>query len=316
MSDALASSLEETLAEIDQGKPVVEFRDVHLSFAGVKAINGGDFTVGAKELFAIIGPNGAGKTSIFNVLSGVYRPQQGEVRFLDQDILGSSPHHIAAMGMARTFQNIELFENLTVLDNLMLGRHTHVRYGIWSAMAWFGKAQQEELAHRAVVEDIIDFLEIQEYRKFPVGLLPYGIQKRVELGRALAMEPKLLLLDEPVAGMNVEETEDMARFILDIRDELSIPMILVEHDMGLVMDLADRVMVVDFGTPLTTGRPAEVQRNPDVIKAYLGEQHGVAADAGEEHQAVEDVGVEEAPLERGADTSTPYGTTGGTEEQR
>jgi branched-chain amino acid transport system ATP-binding protein len=238
-------------------------RDVHLSFAGVKAINGVTFTVMPKELFAIIGPNGAGKTSIFNVLSGVYRPQQGTTCTSSAtDILGMPPNDIAAMGMARTFQNIELFENLTVLDNLMLGRHSHVSYGWVGAPVVRGKARKEELANRAVVEDIIDFLEIQEFRKFPVGMLPYGVQKRVELGRALAMEPKLLLLDEPVAGMNVEETEDMARFILDIRDELSIPMILVEHDMGLVMDLADRVMVIDFGTPLATGVPPRCSATP------------------------------------------------------
>jgi branched-chain amino acid transport system ATP-binding protein len=176
--------------------------------------------------------------------------------------------------MSRTFQNIELFSNLTVVDNLMLGRHQHVRYGVLAAMLWAGRARREELAHRAVVEDIIDFLEIEQYRKFPVGLLPYGIQKRVELGRALAIEPKLLLLDEPVAGMNLEETQDMARFILDIRDELGIPMILVEHDMGLVMDLADEVLVLDFGKPIAVGPPAEVQSNPDVIRAYLGEEHG------------------------------------------
>jgi branched-chain amino acid transport system ATP-binding protein len=314
MSEAFAASLEETLAEVADDRPVLEFLDVHLSFAGVKAINGGTFTVGPTELFAIIGPNGAGKTSIFNVLSGVYRPQQGRVRFLGEDIIGRSPHHIAAMGMSRTFQNIELFENLTVLDNLMLGRHHHVRYGWPSALLWFGKAKREELQHRAVVEDIIDFLEIEQYRKFPVGLLPYGVQKRVELGRALAMEPKLLLLDEPVAGMNVEETEDMARFILDIRDELSIPMILVEHDMGLVMDLADRVMVVDFGTPLATGEPAEVQRNPDVIRAYLGEQHSVAATT-EEGQPVDLAEASTAEAQQGdatADTSAPYG--GGDQE--
>ncbi len=311
MSDAFAASLGQTLAEVDERKPVVEFTDVHLSFSGVKAINGGSFTVGAKELFAIIGPNGAGKTSIFNVLSGVYQPQEGSVTFLGEDILGKRPHDIAALGMSRTFQNIELFENLTVLDNLMLGRHHHVRYGWPSALWYAGRARAEEIEHRAVVEDLVDFLEIQEYRKFPVGLLPYGIQKRVELGRALAMEPKLLLLDEPVAGMNVEETEDMARFILDIRDELNIPMILVEHDMGLVMDLADRVMVVDFGTPLTTGRPAEVQRNPDVIKAYLGQDHAVATpDPGA--QAID----RDTSDDGGAtsDTGAAYGST--TQEDR
>jgi len=252
---------------------VLEFRDVHLSFAGLKAIDGGDFVVNRDELFAIIGPNGAGKTSIFNVLSGVYRPQEGDVRFLGESVLDLTPHHIARLGMARTFQNIELFENLTVVDNLMLGRHTHVTYGALSALWFVGRAKREEIEHRAIVEDIVDFLEIQQWRRFPVGLLPYGIQKRVELGRALAMEPKLLLLDEPVAGMNVEETEDMARFILDIRDELHIPMILVEHDMGLVMDIADRVMAVDFGVPIATGTPAQIQSNPDVIRAYLGEEH-------------------------------------------
>ncbi len=250
--------------------PILEFDSIRLSFSGVTAIDGVSFTVGPKELFAIIGPNGAGKTSIFNVLSGVYRPQEGAVRFRGEQIVGQSPHHIASIGMARTFQNIELFSNLTVLDNLMLGRHKKVSYGMLAGMLYLGKAHRQEIANRAVVEDIIDFLEIAQYRKFPVGLLPYGIQKRVELGRALAMEPKLLLLDEPVAGMNVEETEDMARFILDIRDELHTPMILVEHDMGLVMDLADRVMVVDFGQHVATGLPKEVQRNPDVIRAYLG----------------------------------------------
>jgi branched-chain amino acid transport system ATP-binding protein len=255
------------------GAPVVEVEGITLRFKGVTAINGVSFTVGEQELFAIIGPNGAGKTSIFNVLSGVYRPQEGRVRFLGEDVLGRRPHRNAAMGMARTFQNIELFENLTVIDNLMLGRAHAVRYGMFAAAAWLGPARRSELADRAAVEDIVDFLELAQYRGFPVGLLPYGVQKRVELGRALSMQPKLLLLDEPVAGMNLEETEDMARFILDIRDELKIPMIMVEHDMGLVMDLADRIMVVDFGVPITTGVPAEVQRNPDVIKAYLGEDH-------------------------------------------
>ena len=255
----------------DGNEPVASLRDVHLSFRGVNAINGVSFDVMPGELFAVIGPNGAGKTSTFNVLSGVYRPQQGSVEFRGENILGKKPYDIAAMGLARTFQNIALFEHLTVLDNLMLGRHQHIKYGAAAAFAWLGKAKRLELEHRRRVEEIVDFLEIEQWRKLPVGLLPYGVQKRVELGRALAMEPKLLLLDEPVAGMNLEETEDTARYILDIRDELDIPIIMVEHDMGLVMDLADRVMVMDFGIPITTGTPAEVQRHPDVVKAYLGE---------------------------------------------
>ena len=251
--------------------PVLELDDIHLSFAGVKAVNGVSLHVDPGELFAIIGPNGAGKTSLFNVMSGVYRPQQGRVRFLGEDVLGKKPSVIAGRGVARTFQNIALFEHLTVIDNLMLGRHQHIRYGAASAIAWFGRARSQEVEHRRHCEEIVDFLELQAWRRQPVGLLPYGVQKRVELGRALAMEPKLLLLDEPVAGMNLEETEDMARFVLDIRDELDLAIIMVEHDMGLVMDLADRVLVVDFGTPITTGTPDEVQRHPEVVRAYLGE---------------------------------------------
>lgn len=254
--------------------PVARLDDVHLSFAGVKAVNGVSFEVRPSELFAIIGPNGAGKTSLFNVLSGVYRPQQGSVEFMGESILGRRPHRIAAMGMARTFQNIALFEHLTVLDNLMLGRHQHITYGFLQAFAWVGTARRQEVEHRRAVEEIVDFLELAQWRSMPVGLLPYGVQKRVELGRALAMEPKLLLLDEPVAGMNQEETEDTARFVLDIRDELDVPIIMVEHDMGLVMDLADRVLVVDFGTPIVTGTPDEVQRHPDVVRAYLGSEVG------------------------------------------
>ncbi len=250
---------------------ILEFDQVRLSFAGVKAIDGVSFSVGQHELFAIIGPNGAGKTSIFNVISGVYRPRSGRVEFDGRSLVGRRPHEIAALGIARTFQNVELFAHLTVLENLMLGRHHHIRYGPLAAIAWLGRARREERANRAAVEDIVDFLELEQWRRLPVGLLPYGVQKRVELGRALAMQPKLLLLDEPVAGMNLEETEDMARYILDIRDEMNIPMILVEHDMGLVMDLADRVLVVDFGVAIATGPPAEIQHNPEVIRAYLGE---------------------------------------------
>jgi branched-chain amino acid transport system ATP-binding protein len=257
----------------EEAVPVLTFEDVVLGFDGVTALNGVSFAVNPGELFAVIGPNGAGKTSIFNVLSGVYRPQRGTVRFGDQDLIGRRPHAIARLGIARTFQNIELFSNLTVLDNLMLGRHHHHPYGVLAAFAWLGKAQRNERANRRAVEEIVDFLELAQWRRLPVGLLPYGVQKRVELGRALASEPKLLLLDEPVAGMNLEETEDMARFILDIRDELGLPMVMVEHDMGLVMDLADRIMVVDFGRQICTGTPREVATNPDVISAYLGQEH-------------------------------------------
>jgi branched-chain amino acid transport system ATP-binding protein len=259
--------------------PVLEFDDVRLAFAGVTAIDGVSFGVGGHELFAIIGPNGAGKTSIFNVLSGVYGPQSGRVVFAGTELIGKRPDEIAELGIARTFQNIELFSNLTVLDNLMLGRHHHNTYGVLSSFAWFGKARRCEMLNREAVEDIIDFLELEQWRRFPVGQLPYGVQKRVELGRALAMQPKLLLLDEPVAGMNLEETEDMARFILDVCDELRIPIVMVEHDMGLVMDLADRVLVVDFGKPLCLGTPQEVSADPDVIRAYLGQEHRTAGGA-------------------------------------
>ncbi|RMH81520.1 MAG: ABC transporter ATP-binding protein [Actinomyces sp.] len=260
--------------------PILDVDDITLRFGGVTAIDSVSFHVNEGELFSIIGPNGAGKTSIFNTISQVYRPQEGDIRFRGRSIMGLRPDKVAELGIARTFQNIELFPQMTVLDNLLTGRHIRMKESFLAGMVWVGRAKREEIEHRRRVEDIIDFLEIEQWRKYPVALLPYGIQKRVELGRALAMDPQLLLLDEPVAGMNLEETEDMARFILDIRRELGIAMILVEHDMGLVMDIADRIMVLDFGKKIAEGEPAEIQTNPDVIAAYLGSTELHVADDG------------------------------------
>jgi branched-chain amino acid transport system ATP-binding protein len=251
---------------------LLEIEDITLRFGGVTAISRVSFDVQPGELFAIIGPNGAGKTSIFNTISQVYKPQQGDIRFQGTSLMGLRPDKVADLGIARTFQNIELFAQMNVVDNLLTGRHTRMKRSWLAGALWWGAARREELANRAKVEEIIDFLEIEQWRRHPVSLLPYGYQKRVELGRALAMEPALLLLDEPVAGMNLEETADMARFILDIQRELGITMVMVEHDMGLVMDIADRVMVLDFGEQIAIGTPAEVQRNPNVIAAYLGSE--------------------------------------------
>jgi len=256
----------------DEYEHLLEVRDIHLSFKGVKAIDGVSFYVDDGELFAIIGPNGAGKTSLFNSINQVYHPDEGEILWKGESLMGVKPNVTAERGIARTFQNIALYPHMTVLENILTGRHIRMKSGWLAGSFWLGKAKSEEIANREIVESIIDFLEIEQWRKYPVGLLPYGIQKRVELGRALAMEPELLMLDEPVAGMNLEETEDMARFILDVLDELGIAVVLVEHDMGLVMDIADRVLVVDFGKQIAMGKPAEVQANPNVVKAYLGEE--------------------------------------------
>ena len=234
--------------------PLLEVDNISLRFGGVTAIDSVSFEVRPNELFAIIGPNGAGKTSIFNSISQVYRPQEGDIFWKGESIMGTRPDKVAQLGIARTFQNIELFPQMTVLDNLLTGRHIRMSGSFIAGALWVGKAKRQEIEHRRKVEDIIDFLEIERWRKHPVALLPYGFQKRVELGRALAMDPELLMLDEPVAGMNLEETEDMARFILDIRRELGISLLMVEHDMGFVMDIADRVMCLNFGQHLAEGQ--------------------------------------------------------------
>jgi branched-chain amino acid transport system ATP-binding protein len=273
------------VAEAGLQKPVDEpseqlvANDVHLHFGGVVALAGVSVDVQQGSIRAIIGPNGAGKTSLLNVFSGLYPVTQGQLSFEGKPLRGLRPHQIARLGIARTFQNIELFRGMTVLDNLMLGRHIHMRSGLLASAMYFGSAQREEERHRQIVEDIIDFLEIESIRSRVVGTLPYGLQKRVELGRALALQPRLLLLDEPMAGMNVEEKEDMARFILDINEERGVTIVLIEHDMGVVMDISDRVAVLDFGRKIADGTPDEVKRDPAVIQAYLGEESEVLRSA-------------------------------------
>jgi len=245
---------------------------VSKSFGGVQAVSGVDLEVGRDELVSVIGPNGAGKTSLLNMVSGFYHPDRGRIAVDGQDITRVAPNRIAALGVARTFQNIALFKGMTVLDNLMLGRHVRMRSGVLASIAYWGLAQREEVRHRRRVEDVIDFLRIQDLRRRVTGSLPYGLQKRVELGRAIALEPKLLLLDEPMGGMNQEEKEDMARFILDVNEEWGTTVVLIEHDMGVVMDISDRVAVLDMGQKIAEGTPDEVRANPRVIKAYLGEK--------------------------------------------
>ena len=255
------------------GPVLMEMKNITLRFGGVKAITDISFDIREGEIRSIIGPNGAGKSSMLNVISGFYVPQEGEVWFRGQKRPPMRPYQVARQGIARTFQNIALFDGMSVLDNIMTGRLTLMSSGLLRQALWWGTAQREEAEHREKVEKIIDFLEIQAIRKTPVGRLPYGLKKRVELARALAAEPKILLLDEPMAGMNVEEKEDMCRFILDVNDEFGTTIALIEHDMGVVMDLSDRVVVMDYGKKIGDGTPDDVRSNQAVIDAYLGVAH-------------------------------------------
>ena len=255
------------------GDVILGIDNISLAFGGVKALSEVSFDVRAHEVRAIIGPNGAGKSSMLNVINGVYHPQQGTVTFKGVTRSRMRPHEAARAGIARTFQNIALFKGMTVLDNIMTGRNLKMRAGLMAQAIWYGPALREEIEHRRVAERIIDFLQIESIRKTPVGRLPYGLQKRVELARALAAEPDMLLLDEPMAGMNVEEKQDMCRFILDVNDEFGTTIVLIEHDMGVVMDLSDRVVVLDYGRKIGDGTPDEVRGNQAVIDAYLGVKH-------------------------------------------
>ena len=250
---------------------LVEIRDVSKAFGGVQAVSKVSLDVEKGALMSVIGPNGAGKTSLLNMISGFYHPDRGSLLVEGTDITHAAPSRIAELGVARTFQNIALFRGMTVLDNLMLGRHVHMKTGVLGAFVYWGLAQKEEVVHRKRVEDIIDFLRIQDLRRRPCGSLAYGLQKRVELGRALALDPKVLLLDEPMGGCNHEEKEDMARFILDVNEEWGTTIILIEHDMGVVMDISDRVVVLDMGHKIAEGTPEEVRADARVIKAYLGD---------------------------------------------
>ena len=245
-----------------------------ISFGGLVAVDRVSLNVKKGSIFSIIGPNGAGKTTIFNCISGLYKPNSGSIIFKGENIVGLKPHAVAKRGIARTFQNIELFSNMTTMENLMLGRHIHMKTGLWSGATFFrrgSKASQDEIRHRARVERIIDLLDLQAARNQFVGGLPYGTQKLIELGRALALEPELLLLDEPSAGMNSEEKQDLVFWIKDIQDELGVTILLIEHDMKLIMDISDRILAINFGKPITEGIPEEVQSHPEVLKAYLGE---------------------------------------------
>jgi len=255
---------------------LLEIRETSKAFGGVQAVTRVSLEAQTGEILSVIGPNGAGKTTVLNMISGFYHPDSGRIALEGRDVTDLAPSRIAELGIARTFQNIALFRGMTVLDNLMLGRHVHMKTGVLGAFAYWGFAQKEEVEHRKRVEDIIDFLRIQDLRRRPTGSLAYGLQKRVELGRALALDPKILLLDEPMGGCNHEEKEDMARFVLDVNEEWGVTVILIEHDMGVVMDISDRVAVLDMGQKIAEGTPDEVRANPRVIKAYLGETRTIA----------------------------------------
>ena len=255
------------------GDVILDVKNISLAFGGVKALTDISFDVREHEIRAIIGPNGAGKSSMLNCINGVYTPQKGTIAFRGQTFDHMDSRQVAEMGIARTFQNLALFKGMSVLDNIMTGRNLRIKSNLLLQALRIGPAEREEMQHRAYVEQIIDFLEIQAYRKTPVGQLPYGLQKRVDLGRALALEPKVLLLDEPMAGMNVEEKQDMCRFILDVNDEFGTTVVLIEHDMSVVMDISDRVVVLDYGKKIGDGTPEEVRNNPEVISAYLGTSH-------------------------------------------
>jgi branched-chain amino acid transport system ATP-binding protein len=255
------------------GDVILDVKNISLAFGGVKALTDISFDVREHEIRAIIGPNGAGKSSMLNCINGVYTPQTGTIAFRGQTFDHMDSRQVAEMGIARTFQNLALFKGMSVLDNIMTGRNLRIKSNLLMQALRIGPAEREEMQHRAYVEHIIDFLEIQAHRKTPVGQLPYGLQKRVDLGRALALEPKVLLLDEPMAGMNVEEKQDMCRFILDVNDEFGTTVVLIEHDMSVVMDISDRVVVLDYGKKIGDGTPEEVRNNPEVISAYLGTSH-------------------------------------------
>jgi branched-chain amino acid transport system ATP-binding protein len=252
---------------------ILEVKGISLSFGGIQALSNISFDVRRKEIRAIIGPNGAGKSSMLNCINGAYKPQEGQIVFEGQVLSDVNPHKMASLGIARTFQHLALFKGMSVLDNIMTGRSLKMKSNMFLQALRIGPAEQEEIRHRTFVENIIDFLGIQQYRNTPVGTLPYGLQKRVDLGRALAMEPKILLLDEPMAGMNVEEKQDMCRFVLDVNDEFGTTIVLIEHDMSVVMDISSRVVVLDYGKKIGDDVPDAVRRNPDVINAYLGTEH-------------------------------------------